>query len=270
MSGSSTQYDAIGEAYADMKRMPGALLERENLRAALSPHIRNATVLDLACGTGYYSRLLLEWGASRVVGVDISSAMVTAAQKASASKNIPPEKLTFLVGDAMKPLGQSIKDSGPFDIVLGAWLLNYAPSQEDMTSMFRNISSSLRPGGVFVGITPPPAQDLDAFAKSTDSDEARALAKKFGVRIDYLSPLENGQGYNTRVTGFTSPKEVTFENFHLRRQVYETAGGEAGGMSGPVKWPEVYIPGAEVVGYEREFWNGFFEIRHFGIMVVER
>ena len=50
----STQYDDIGSAYDEMKKLPVAILERENVKAALAPHIHGAKVLDLACGTGYY------------------------------------------------------------------------------------------------------------------------------------------------------------------------------------------------------------------------
>lgn len=58
----STQYDGIGTSYDEMRKLPVALLERSNVQAAVTPYIHGARVLDLACGTGYYSQFLLTLG----------------------------------------------------------------------------------------------------------------------------------------------------------------------------------------------------------------
>ncbi|KAJ9604650.1 hypothetical protein H2200_010764 [Cladophialophora chaetospira] len=267
-----TQYDLIGRAYESMKKLPAALLERDNLRAAVTPYLHEAKVLDLACGTGYYSRLLLDWGASKIVGVDISSTMVDAALKSAERDVIGRDKLSFHVGDATNPLPKEVMAQGPFDIVLGAWFLNYADNVETMTAMFRNISSALKSDGVFVGITPHPASDLDSFAELHGTAEEKAQMKHFGVSIEYVSALENGQGYNTRVTGHTQPTEIKFKNFHLRREAYERAAKE-GGMNGKVEWRAIVLPDNERsrdYGVGSEYWEGYERRPHFGIMVVAR
>ena len=92
----STQYDSIGLAYESMKKLPAALLERQNLQSVITPFITNAKVLDLACGTGYYSRLLLSWGASKVVGVDISPKMVEVAQDSCIAESIDRRSSAFM------------------------------------------------------------------------------------------------------------------------------------------------------------------------------
>lgn len=124
-------YDAIGEKYLLVKEIPTAVVECSNLHVALAPYIKGARVLDLACGTGYYSTLLLEWGASAVVGIDLSPAMIDAAEKRREA--LPPnvrEALQYRVGDAIS-LGK-VDDEG-FDLVVGAWLLNYAGTQAELT-----------------------------------------------------------------------------------------------------------------------------------------
>ncbi|KAL8739505.1 MAG: hypothetical protein Q9190_007697, partial [Brigantiaea leucoxantha] len=153
-----TQYDSIGTLYNGMKTLPVASLERRNVEAAIKPHIQGARVLDLACGTGYYSRFLLEWGARQVVGVDISSTMVDAACAAATSAAEPKDRLDFLVGDCATP--EPIKhDGGDFDIVLGAWFLNYAPDAQTLKNMFRTVSLNLKAGGRFIGIVWPPTSN---------------------------------------------------------------------------------------------------------------
>lgn len=52
----STQYDDIGATYEEMRQLPIAILQDANVEAAVAPFIKSAKVLDLACGTGYYSK----------------------------------------------------------------------------------------------------------------------------------------------------------------------------------------------------------------------
>jgi toxoflavin synthase len=42
------------------------------------------SVLDLACGEGFYTRLLRQTGAGRVVGVDLSAGMIALARQEEA------------------------------------------------------------------------------------------------------------------------------------------------------------------------------------------
>ena len=268
----STQYDNIGLAYESMKRLPPALLEKQNLQSTLTPWIAGAKILDLACGTGYYSRLLLSWGAEKVVGVDISPKMVEAAQASSQSQGIGDDRLSFHVGDATRPLPLAVTSQGPFDIVLGAWLLNYASSASEMSMMFSNASSSLASGGRFVGIAPPPAPDLDAFAAAHATPQAKAEMRRFGVTVEYLSPLENGEGYRTRVTANTEPVEVSFRNFHLKNECFESAARQ-GGMHRSLEWREVVLPDEQsdkMLGVDERCWEGYHERPHFAILVVEK
>ncbi|KAK5037712.1 hypothetical protein LTS07_001179 [Exophiala sideris] len=272
----STQYDDIGLSYNSLKRLPAAILERNNLQTTLTPFSAqpNTTVLDLACGAGYYSSLALSWGASRVVGVDISPAMIAAAQ--SQTSDTDKSKLTFCIGDCTQPLHLPPEAVGPFDIVLGAWLLNYAGTPTEMTSMFANIATYLKPGGHFVGITPHPAEDLDTFAELFDPSRSGSMrtsaSTKYGVSVAYTAKVVHG--YRTRVTGHVKPKEISFENFHLDRRVYERCARE-GGLNGTPEWRDVRLPGSEEeskreYGIGLDFWDGYLDAPHFGILVIQK
>ena len=62
------EYDAIAEQYRDSKRLPfREVIERRTLFELLGD-IRGKTVLDLACGDGFYTRLLKQAGARRRYG----------------------------------------------------------------------------------------------------------------------------------------------------------------------------------------------------------
>ena len=90
-----------------------ARVERANIREIVLPFIKDATVLDLACGSGFFSHAFLRWGAGKVVGVDISSAMVEEARSLVQDSS---EAVSFLVADCSKPAEYP---GGPFDIIFG-------------------------------------------------------------------------------------------------------------------------------------------------------
>lgn len=138
-------YAAAADVYAEADRLTiRRLAEVPTFLRVLGP-IEGAEVLDLACGTGIYSRMLVDHGARRVVGVDLSPAMVEQA-RALTPDSAPIE---YRVGHA-----GSTDELGDFDVVTAGFLLNYAGSREELAGFCRMIAASLRPGGRFVGNVP--------------------------------------------------------------------------------------------------------------------
>lgn len=78
--------------------------------AVLQPYVRGLRVLDIACGEGYGSWLLREWGADSVVGIDISPDAI-----ATAKREFGREGVRYVVGDACAAAEQL--DDGDFDII---------------------------------------------------------------------------------------------------------------------------------------------------------
>ncbi|KAK6813828.1 hypothetical protein RU639_010280 [Aspergillus parasiticus] len=138
------QFDKIGHRYNDVTNLPGVWLLEDILKSQIGP-IHGLDVLDLACGNGYWSRRSIDWGAKKVVGVDISKVMVDNAQLQARAED-PSE---FHVMDCIAPFNM-----GAFDLVLGIWLLNYAKDKTELLTMWQNIFHSLKPGGRFVGVIP--------------------------------------------------------------------------------------------------------------------
>ena len=66
-----TDYDRIAEQYQMAKKSPWRLHIEHFTMFELLGDLAGKTVLDLACGEGYYSRALKAAGAARVVGVGI-------------------------------------------------------------------------------------------------------------------------------------------------------------------------------------------------------
>lgn len=119
----SPQYDAIGSAYLYFKSLPPVRVETGNLRIVTAPYVAGARVLDLTCGAGHYSRLLLEWGAASIVGVNISSTMIAVAERQQETlPEAPRKRLRFEVGDAARLGKVDSEQNGAgtgFDLVTG-------------------------------------------------------------------------------------------------------------------------------------------------------
>lgn len=264
----ASQYDDIGSKYESFKALPTSIIEEASLKETVQPWITrfpNARVLDLACGTGYYSRKLLDWGAGAVLGVDSSTGMVHAAEKKLREDNSHTGRISFRVGNALD-MGH-IEDEEPFHIIVGVWLLNYSSSLEEMTSMYRTISANLEDGGVFISVTPPPTEDVDEIARdwtNTTNQYLHALP----VRVAYYERLQSGQGWKTEISSLTKGQEFSFRNCHLRKSVYEEA-ARRGGLNGKLEWKDRTIP-ERIASATDRFSRMCLEIRHMGLLVVEK
>jgi ubiquinone/menaquinone biosynthesis C-methylase UbiE len=93
-----TDYDKIASQYRESKALPfREYIEWFSYRKMLGD-ISSKSILDLACGEGFYSRRLKQVGARKVVGVDISANMIELAETL---ENKKPLGITYLVGDAL-------------------------------------------------------------------------------------------------------------------------------------------------------------------------
>jgi SAM-dependent methyltransferase len=201
---SPDQYGDIAAIYAEAEALPlRADVEFPTFRAALGP-VAGAEVLDLACGTGVYSRLMVAAGARRVVGVDSSGPMIDIAR----ARLSPGSPIEFLVHDA-----GTMPDVGQFDIVVAVFLLNYARTAEELGSLCRTVARHLRPGGRFVGALP-----------NSDHDPAR-LDSRYGVTYGWQPGAADGDTFTFKLQlSQLLEIECVYWRLETYRQALTTAG----------------------------------------------
>ena len=204
------EYDAIAREYSDSKRLPFRdLVERYTLFRTLGD-IRGTRVLDLACGDGFYTRMLKEAGASSATGVDISAEMIRLAEE---SERRRPLGCTYVVGDA-----GAFSPAEPVDLVVAAYLLNYAKDQDELVRLCRTCRDSLRPGGRFVGVNDnplvPPGGPV-AWLKYGFDRTCERVPPREGDPIRYAFPAADGSTFE-------------FMNYYHAPATYEAAFREAG------------------------------------------
>lgn len=229
---STQQYDEIGEAFEGFKGLPLAQYGEVPSFLAMVGDVRGKSVLDLASGTGFYSREFKRRGAAEVLGVDISGEMVAVAR---AFEERDPLGVRYEVGDVseLRPLEQR------FDVALGVQLLNYAQDIDAMERMCRNVHRSLKPGVEFF-----------VFAQKPDYRFDGPSLAKYGFLCEPTGE-ETETGPRVRLTALLDPP-ISFVVACPRREVYEHCLREAGFSE--VTWVPLEVSEAGMDKFGADFW----------------
>jgi 2-polyprenyl-3-methyl-5-hydroxy-6-metoxy-1,4-benzoquinol methylase len=99
-----------------------------------------ATVLEIGCGVGRWSRRLATNGAV-VTGIDLSHRMVTEARRSARAEGLDA-RCNFLVSDAAAPAV-----AGRFDLVFGVTVLQHLLDAERFETAVQAIAEHLAPAG---------------------------------------------------------------------------------------------------------------------------
>nr|VFJ46773.1 MAG: Ubiquinone/menaquinone biosynthesis C-methylase UbiE [Candidatus Kentron sp. FM]VFJ47751.1 MAG: Ubiquinone/menaquinone biosynthesis C-methylase UbiE [Candidatus Kentron sp. FM]VFK07947.1 MAG: Ubiquinone/menaquinone biosynthesis C-methylase UbiE [Candidatus Kentron sp. FM] len=196
------------------------------------------SILDLACGEGFYTRELKQKGVAQVVGVDISKEMLELAMR---EEKTAPLGIEYRVGDVLD-LGRI----GEFDRVVATYLLNYARTREELLKMCRNIYLNLKPGGRFVTINNNNEQPPNLYKK----------LEKYGSTCNIFGPLEDG----TPITIILKPgssEELCFDVYYLSNATHESVFREAGFKE--IIWHPVKISPEGIQKFGQEYWQDFLE-----------
>lgn len=141
----------------------------------IAPHVLGKRVLDVACGSGFGSRLLLDAGAKEVVGVDISPEAVEYARHRYGCSG-----LSFHVADAEE------LEVGTFDIAVSCETIEHVPSPPRFLAA---LVRSVVPGGLLaLSATMVPTRDIYPYHRHdfTRDSLARQLAPYGLIRVDDL------------------------------------------------------------------------------------
>ncbi|MEU9110974.1 class I SAM-dependent methyltransferase [Streptomyces sp. NPDC048483] len=229
------QYDEIGEAYEGFKALPLEHYAAVPGFLALVGDVRGKSVLDLASGTGFYSREFKRRGATEVLGVEISGEMVAVAQ---GLEERAPLGVRYEVGDVaeLRSLEQR------FDVALGVNMLNYASDVATMERMCRSVHQNLKPGGEFFVLNQSPDFRFDG-----------PSPEKYGFRCE-LTGEEAEVGPQVRVTALLD-HPVSFVANRPRREVLEKA-LRAGGFS-ELTWVPLNVSEAGVREFGEDHWADY-------------
>ena len=143
MKSAAEIYDPIAVDYAAIKTNPFKRHIEEGSFMSAVGDVEGKGVLDLACGSGYYSRMFKARGAEHVHGVDVSEKMLAEAKRQESQDGVTYYRHDLLEGPPPPP---------PFrpDVVVAAWLLPYASNFNELLEFCEAAAVSLESGGRFV------------------------------------------------------------------------------------------------------------------------
>jgi len=248
----STDYDDLGSDYLRIKVLPWKrFAERHTFFTALGP-LRGLRVIDVACGDGYYSRLLHDAGAE-VVGVDVSREMIRLAETAEVRE---PRGIRYVIGDAANLAALGGRLGAPFDVAVAQWLFDYAATRDDLRAMCRSLAAVVRPGGRFVHL----GGCFDAIFHHPQT------FPPYGVDLEILD--SRGDGSRCRWTVRRDEDSVSAENTMWTPPTI-TSELEAAGFVG-VAWPHAEIGPEGLVEMGADYWDDFLAHPYFAVTIASR
>lgn len=231
----TTDYDPIAEQYQRSKQQPWRTYIEAFSLMELIGDPTGLSVLDVACGEGFYTRQIRQRGASRVTGVDLSAGMIELAQRQEA---VHQQGIDYVVADA-----RQFAPAEQYDLVVAAYLLNYAQNRVELQAMCDGIVRCLKPGGRFVTVNSSPLLQFPVAPSY----------RKYGFETVVVD--EWREGAPIRWTFHLSDGAFDLENYYLDAAVHEDAFRQAGFQQTRWHGPQLSADGFDAHGLS--FWSDF-------------
>lgn len=213
----TTSWGGVAEWYDDMLEQNPDSYQKNvlmpNLIRIVEPKV-GMTILDVACGQGYFSRAFANNGA-RVVASDISRELVEKAQKHDAGKSQSP---TSSVEYHVAPSDNlSFTENNSVDVVT---IILALQNIENFQGTFAEASRVLKPGGKIVFVINHPAfripQRSDWGWDDKSASQYRRLdAYMSDAKIDIdMTPGERDAKKKKSTVSFHRPLQVYFKHLN--------------------------------------------------------
>jgi len=180
-------YSKRAAEYEQVYEKPERQRELEWLRRRVPEVFRGRTVLEVACGTGYWTQFIAP-AARRVYAGDINESVLEIARE----KPIPPGKATFFKADAVSLDNVPPGCNAAF---AGFWWSHVKKS--DLATFLANLAARLEPGSL-VGIL----DNSWAHGSSTPISRTDAEGNTYQMR-----KLANGEQFEV-LKNFPTPDEL--------------------------------------------------------------
>lgn len=195
-------YAARAPEYDQVYRKPERQTDLRAIEAWLPPRFAKARVLEIACGTGYWTQFIAPL-ASHVLALDIASETLCIARQ-----RVPVGKVDFSVGDAY----QLPRHMGKFDAAFAGFWFSHIPKAR-RREFLRGLGGRLEPGAKVVlldnrfvaGSSSPITEqdaDGDTYQNRTLADgSSHQVLKNFPSEAELQTMLE-GIGVHGAVTNW--------------------------------------------------------------------
>jgi ubiquinone/menaquinone biosynthesis C-methylase UbiE len=201
-------------------------------------NLHGKSLLDLACGDGFYTRRFRASGASPVTGIDLSP---EAIERAIAVEERHNEGIEYRVGNVLE-----LRIDRQYDVVTAIHLLHYLDTEAELSAVLAAIYNVLGSGSRFITMIANPDFDLTKH----DASDSKA---RFGYYFSRAEP-ENGGVLTFHPGGFERERELTFE---LRRWKRAFLDGIARRVGFEPRWHDPFIGEAGLAEFGADYFQNY-------------
>ncbi len=230
----TAEYDAIAAEYTRMlKKYPGRLYVIDPSFIKAFGNIKGKTVLDLACGSGHFTRELKKLKARTVMGIDISQEMLRLAKEEEKKK---PQGITYRLIHASK-----LPKLGEYDLITAGFLLHYAKSEKELQGMCNSIAKNLKRNGRFIALNNNPAYAFSSYPS---------------LGIIYHGTKKT-DGSKITMSFKNLDKDVELTIYYWNKRTYERCLKKAGMKN--IKWKPLTVTKKGIKKYGKDFFQKFLD-----------
>jgi toxoflavin synthase len=203
----------------------------------LTGDVKGKTVLDLGCGSGFFTRRLAELDPKSVIGIDHSPEQIRLAQEK------PVANIEFRLGNIF------VDPLPPNDITMAPFVLCYSENVQDLERLLKNIYASLASDGRLVAVMDMPnGKNHRKFCAVKTLEE-----KKDGERMTIQ--LYDDQG-----------DICTIHSHYFSPATTEALLAAVGFRE--FRWEKPMISSEGIAKYGKEFWDGYVDDPELGYLVA--
>lgn len=233
-------YNKISGSYQQTDVKPDKQFSTLPTVLALAGNVKNKTVLDLGCGSGFYANALANIGAASVIGIDNSTEQISLAKKN------PARNTEYIVGNIFEDVLPQA------DIVVAPYVANYATDTAKLIAFFQIIFNGLKNDGKLIAVVDfPEGKDLKKFG---------AVKKVIGNKID---------GAKIEIQLFDKNQHIcTLNAVYFKKETIEDALRSVGFVE--ITWhkPIISDEGREKLG--DSFWENYVEAPELGYITAKK
>ncbi len=202
---------------------------------------KGKTCTDIGCGGGFFSLALAQQGASQVYGLDNSREQLTLALQFA----IHPA-ITYVLRDVF------LEKLMPTDVIVAAFVTNYASSKPILQHFFRQLYDGLNEGGkVILVIDLPNSRELKRFG----------AIKRIQGAVRDEAPIE--------ITLFNESTPICNLNaFYYTPVTIESVLREVGFRG--ISWHKPIVSEEGITAIDEKFWEGYTDDPELGYILAEK
>lgn len=229
-------YNKLSESYQQTAVKPDKQFSTLPTVLKIAGNFENKTILDLGCGSGFFTNEFARKGAKKVIGIDNSVEQINLAKKN------PLENTEYILADIFKD------NLSTADIVLAPYVVNYATDIDQLVKLFQNIYTSLNKNGkLIIVVDLPEGKDLKKFG---------AIKNVLGEKVD---------GAKIEIQLFNNEKFICLLNaVYFTPSTLENTLQSAGFTD--IVWHRPIISEEGIKKFGNEFWKGYIESPELGYL----